>query len=1273
MLYKESFYVSNSLRDVKVKAVNIRRYMLDITLLNDTRYLNEYDSLINLEEKDIFEKYAEINKLLPEISSEVNLSMRLFEDWRPLRKNVLDMIRKGNSEAAMSNMSDTNRQYVDKLFTEMQKILDSVSAKAEQLYLSTEETQKDITLLMAVLLILSMGTSVLLAYLITRSIVPRLRRVVKSIEAIAEGNLKNELLPESDDETGQLAASYNKMQENLLEKSRVAELIAQGDFNIQVPPAGPKDMLAQSINLISENFSMVVRQAQRIASGDYETEFSVMTKTNSLAIVINQMLSSLKEVVNKAHQIANGDYSGEVVPKSKADELAHALNRMTTALRTATDENGRQSRLKTAQNELNELMRGDLSLEQLSKNVINYLSKFSGALLGAIYLYKEESRVFQLTGSYAFESGKGVKTWYKPGEGLVGQAAMDKEILHCSNLPDNYIKINSALGNTLPKNLIIAPFVYSGKTAGVIEIGSLDGFDPLTGDFLKLVLENIAIAVESANNRTQMALLLDITSKQAQELQVQQEELKQANEELETQTQALRRSEEYLQSQQEELKLINEELEDKTKYLEKQKSQMENQNTALEKAWMEVEKKAKELEITNKYKSEFLANMSHELRTPLNSLLILSQTLMENKEKNLSPEQTESARIIYNSGVDLLNLINDILDLSKIESGKMSVAAELTSISDITGSLRNYFSRMIEEKKLAFEISISPDVPEKIVTDQQRLNQILRNLMSNAVKFTEKGSITISIFKPSEDTDFSRSNLKASETIGFSVKDTGIGIANEKQHEIFEAFQQLDGSISRKYGGTGLGLSITRELTKLLGGEIRLRSQPGKGSEFTIYLPENIKSKALPNKASFNLFLQSGIAEEPGVKTKIVPQSIADDRPLMTKNDSSILIIEDDAPFANMLANICKEKGFKYLVTSTGEEGIELAKKFQPKGILLDINLPGINGWDVLDLLKTDTETRHIPVHIITIHEETIEAFNKGAMGYLSKPVTREKLEETIDYMQSFIAKDIKDLLLIEDDENLRKTIRLLLESKDIKITECNRGAEAIKLISETKYDCMVLDLGLPDMSGFDLLNNLKNNQIKIPPVVVYTGKELTQEENELLQQYTQNIIVKGVKSEERLLDETALFLHRMVDHLPERQKKMLINIYDKDQMFRDRKVLIVDDDMRNVFALTRVLESIQMKVFMAGNGKKALETLQSNPEIDLVLMDIMMPVMDGYEAMKLIRKNKKWEKLPVIALTAKAMKEDREKSIAAGANDYLTKPVDIQKLYNMMRIWLYK
>lgn len=1283
-LYEHPYAISNLLRDIKLNAINIRRYSLEMVLINDDKEISELEKAITREDALALKSYAEILKLDPQNVKLIEESQLLFQQWKPLRDEVIALLKNDRVDEASEFLRNRNREYVSVLFNQMQSIIDINSRNAELFYKNSENAKNEIFWLLIILLSFSFIVSLILAYYITKSIAEPLIFVLQNIREIAKGNLNNKRLVEGPDEVGQLCQSFNEMQENLYEKAKVAERIAQGDFSAHIIPSGSNDLVADSINLIAENFGLVVKQAQKVAAGDFEAEISGIAKTNPLAIVLTQMLESLKEVVSKARQIAKGDYTGEILPRSKSDELAFSLNQMTAALRTATNQNIIQNRLKTAQNELNEKMRGDLILEEMTKNVITFIAKFTNAQIGAIYLNNEDEKGYQLVGSFAYLHRKGSKTFFNYGEGLIGQAAMEREMITFSELPDDYVRITSGIGDAIPKHILISPFIYEGKTIGVIELGAINEFSSESYEFLNMVMENIAISVVSANNRVKMTKLLEVTSNQAEELQVQQEELKQTNEELEAQTVALKRSEEYLQSQQEELRVINEELEEKTRNLEKQKDQMEKQNGDLEKTRLDLEKKAQELEITNKYKSEFLANMSHELRTPLNSLLILSQTLMENREKNLDDQQVKSAEIIYNSGNDLLNLINDILDLSKIESGKTNISLGNVNINQFTASVRDYFERMIKDKGLKFNVHVAADLPQTIVTDEQRVNQILRNLMSNAVKFTEKGEISLTIFKPEAGEDLSRSGLKPEESIAFSVKDTGIGIPTNKQLEIFEAFQQVDGSISRKYGGTGLGLSITRELTKILGGEIKLSSELGKGSEFIIYLPLHFKEKQMPGQTKEPVARVSSLESVPETKPiaiskptpvkKSVPEVIIpDDRTSISRNDISILIIEDDVTFAQTLARICKDKGFKNLITSTGEEGIELAKQYLPKGILLDISLPGINGWDVLDTLKNNAETRHIPVHIISGFEETIEAYNKGAIGFLTKPVTKQKLESAIDQIQGYVSKKIKDLLLIEDDKNLQLSIKTLLSAKDIVIDESTTAKEAIEKISNRNYDCIVLDLGLPDMSGFEMLKKLEEEKIKIPPIVVYTGKEISPQENEELQQYTQSIIIKGVKSEERLLDETALFLHRVVDEMPERQKKMLVNLYDKDQMFRGKNVLIVDDDMRNVFAITKVLEASHMKVFMAPNGEKALEALEKNSNIDLVLMDIMMPIMDGYQTMNRIRKNKKFDKLPIIALTAKAMKEDRDKAIAAGANDYLSKPVELQKLFNLMRIWLYQ
>jgi signal transduction histidine kinase/DNA-binding response OmpR family regulator len=1264
-LYEHPFTASNIIKDIKISALNIRRYMLDLSLLKDQSVVKELTSDIDDEENQIIQNFKKLEALYQDENIGIREAFDYYREWKPLRDEILTNFKEGNFNQPSDILITRNRDYVNQLFVKLQDPIDSISQMADNLYQNAQETKNDVIISLIIVLIASLVMSSVFAWLITRSITIPLVSIVRNIGEIARGNLNNNKLPEENDEIGNLAASFNRMQDDLYQKAVTARLISQGDFTARVKPGGDNDMVAESINMIANNFNQVVNQAERVASGDFKTEISGISKSNQLSIVLVRMLESLREVVTKARRIAEGDFTGEIIPKSESDELALALNRMTAALRAATDQNLRQSRLKTAMNELNEEMRGDPDPDVLAKNIITYISKFTGAQIGAIYLYSGERKGFQLLGSYAFTFRKGTSTFFREGEGLVGQAALEKQVISFSELPDDYTRITSGLGETIPKNLLIAPFIYENKTVGVIELGSVTEFSSEAFEFLNNVLENIAISVTSSVNRMEMAKLLAVTKTQAEELQVQQEELRQTNEELEAQTSALKKSEENLQAQQEELRVINEELEDKTRKLEDHKDSIEKQNRNLEQARSELEKKARELEITNRFKSEFLANMSHELRTPLNSLLLLSQSLMENKTGNLNEQQVQSASIIYNSGNDLLNLINDILDLSKIESGKMSIYPAEVSIRGVEASIRDYFGHIAHEKGLQFEVNIDRNVPDTIITDEQKLNQILRNVVSNAIKFTEKGGVYLRAFINSDDQG----------SISFSVRDTGIGIPPDKHEEIFQAFQQVDGSISRRYSGSGLGLSITRELVKMLGGNIAMTSEPEKGSEFIISIPLNIagnrsegQAPVQPESEKAEIFMK-----KPEVPTSAQVNSVIDDRDKISDDDPVILIIEDDTRFTSQLQNICSDKGFKSLSAITGEEGITLAQQFRPRGIILDLKLPGMSGWDVLEQLKLKADTRHIPVHIISGYDETLDAYGKGAIGFLTKPVTKEKIESAIDQMQSFMSGNIRNLLIIEDDANLRNSIRILLEARDLMITECTTAGEAIKLISETHVDCIVLDLGLPDMSGFEMLRILKEKNIKVPPVVVYTGKELTPEENAELLQHTQNIIIKGVKSQERLLDETALFLHRVVKDLPEHQKKILNSLYDREEMFRGKKIMIVDDDMRNVFAITGVLQSGHMNVVSAPDGRKALELLKRNPDVDLILMDIMMPYMDGYETVKNIRKDPELLHIPIVMLTAKAMKEDREKSLAAGANDYLSKPVDVEKLLNLMRIWLYQ
>ena len=754
------------------------------------------------------------------------------------------------------------------------------------------------------------------------------------------------------------------------------------------------------------------------------------------------------------------------------------------------------------------------------------------------------------------------------------------------------------------------------------------------------------LSIANALARTQVLEL----AQQAEVLQTQQQELKQMNKELQDQAYNLKQ-------QQEKLQMSNEELEERTQSLEER-------NKEVEAAKYDIEQKTKQLEVSGRYKSEFLANMSHELRTPLNSLLILSKDLAENKKKNLDSIQVESAEIVYKSGLDLLELIHDVLDLSKIEAGKLSINIESISLKSFSNELIRNFKHQAEQKGLKLTCKLDKDLPESILTDYQRLNQILKNLISNALKFTEKGSVRINISRY-------RENL-----VIISINDTGIGIQEDKQVAIFEAFQQAEGGTSRKYGGTGLGLSISRELAKLLDAEITLTSKLKEGSTFSLIIPLELHPELSAAGAQDSILYKPHLDSNRDIAdTKYLNYpSIKDNRDTITKDDKIVLIIEDDLKFASILLKQANQNGFKCLSAATGEDGLLLATKYKPQAIILDMELPGINGHNVLLELKSNPSVRHIPVHIISAIERSLEPVKEGAIEYLMKPVDKKDLEEAFKRIENFVSRKIKNLLIIEDSENSRKAMRILIGTGDVKCFEAGTGKDALALYKQNHIDCIILDIGLPDMSGHDLIHELASiKDHSIPPIIVYTGKELTKEENNELQKYAETIIVKGVKSEERLLDETALFLHRTIVNLPKSKQSIINKLYDKESVFHEKKILLVDDDMRNVFALSKILKERGIEILKAENGNIALEMLDTHPDIDLVLMDIMMPEMDGYEAMRRIRSQVEFKNLPVIALTAKAMKDDKQKCIDVGANDYITKPIDVERLLSLMRVWLSK
>lgn len=1002
--------------------------------------------------------------------------------------------------------------------------------------------------------------------------------------------------------------------------------------------------------------------------------------------IIRMVVFPVKTVTDTFKGFSEGEANLKVRLKANSvDEIgkmASYFNKFMDKLEIIMNESEKQNWLKTGQSELNEKIRGEQDITSLTYNIIAYVCKYLNAQVGAFYL-KTDDDTFKMVSSYAYKKRKNLTNEVKDGEGLVGQCALEKQTIVLSNVPHDYITINSGLGEAVPRNIMVTPCIYHEELNCIIEIGSFYKFSDPQIEFIETISEIIAISINTAESRTKLKELLDKSLKQTEELQLQQEELRQTNEELEEQAKALKESEASLQEQQEELRVINEELEDQTEGLKKQRDEINRKNEELERAQKEIEEKAIDLESANKYKSEFLANMSHELRTPLNSILILSKLLSDKQAKTtITEKDLEFANTIYSSGNDLLDLINDILDLSKVEAGKMEVNLENMNLSELVYDIERSFRQIAIEKGLDFKTNILNGLPEYIYTDPQRVKQIVNNLVSNSFKFTEKGGITVNISRPAPD-EIENNSIDHKTAIKISVIDTGIGIPKDKQKLIFEAFKQSDGTISRKYGGTGLGLSISKELTKLLGGSIILESKEGKGTNFAIILPEKLpekhefgKEKHSNKQKQQDLINKSDeeVAVTKVTDMKVSNQEIKDDEKILNSHERCLLIIEDDPSFSQILIELANEKGFKCLKAENGETGISLAAKYKPNAIILDIGLPGIDGWEVIKKLKENSSTKNIPVHVMSGYEdEDIVESKQGIVGYLKKPVGLDKINEIFQNIEYINEKPFNNLLIVEDNKSQRYSIKELFSNKGVQTKEVDTGEKAYNLLKSESFDCMILDLGLRDMSGLELLKNLRKNNLLQIPVIVYTGKELSREEEAKLQKYAKTIIVKGPRSMERLMSEVSLFLHSITVKTAYEKSDITRMNFENDDGLSGKKILIIDDDMRNVFALSSVLEEKNIKVVVGKNGKEGIAKLNDNPDTDLVFMDIMMPEMDGYTAMREIRKIEKYQDIPIIALTAKAMKEDRNKCIEAGANDYLTKPVDIQKLISLVRVWLHK
>ena len=1054
------------------------------------------------------------------------------------------------------------------------------------------------------------------------------------------------LLKKLDRDTDAVINAYNQQLEDRetsqddFQKQLVELLneLTRGNFDIQIPkPRTPKDELfTHSLAQLTDTLQNLAHQTEAISRGNYQLNAGAHAAGNFLEPILKKMTRALQETA-EAKELHNWKITG--------------LNRFSA------------------------IIRGDSSTHTIANRASRFIAQYLNAAVISVYVREPDENDYVLVGGFGNENISNPPQIFPSGHGHIGQCGEAEEFVTLNQIPNEAMKIPSGLGPIEPVSILLAPLLSTSQCVGVLEIGSFEPISSIHRDFLQLATLPLATAIESSQARARAASLLNQSQELASKLETQHESLLQTHQELEIRTQQVEESEDQLRQQQVKLERANAAMQKINVNLRRAESLAQSKNDALEQARAQVEEKAAALQIASQYKSDFLANMSHELRTPLNSMLLLSGHLADNKSGRLSPSEIESANVIQRSGRDLLALINEVLDLAKIEAGFMEINVQDVELRSLAKSLIRTLLPEAEVKKIELLTEFSDDLPQMIRTDGRRMEQILRNLMSNAVKFTHSGHVRLSLSCTELETGESEETVQSKSAIRIAVSDTGVGIPKENTEHIFEAFQQADSGTSRRFGGTGLGLSISRELATMLGGHLKLKESDQTGSTFELVLPTTPRSGTVksaridPARAQID---GPQIQRSESSSRSDSQEPVEDDRHDIQSGERSILLIEDDDHFVQFTRDLFRQKGFKCLVAGNGEDGIRLAQEYIPNGILLDINLPGIDGWTVLAALKNDPRTRHIPVQFVSIDEEKFEAFEKGVVGYVHKPAAVEDLINCLQQVTDHQRKRVRHVLVAHSDHTIRTSIQEVIQLDDVMLHEAQTAAEAIQLVDQGEFDFLILGSEFEDMEGHRLLRELEDLSKPTPPTVIYDGKPLSDPQFLAFQQATNNVIVKNVLSPDRLLDETALFLHKVISELPEHQQKMIARIRESNDCLEGRRVLLVEDDMRSAFALSALLKDRGLKVEIAEHGQRALEMLKE-ADFDIVLTDITMPIMDGYETIQKIRSSDKWQRLPILALTANSMREERSKSMNAGANDYLTKPIDIDQLSSAMRIWLHR